>query len=344
MNNKDKSQYLSNLNIYRTSTFTIELEKKREFLANMPRVLYKYKKLDKYAFDILEKSYAFLAPVEGLDDPFDCLSDLEVDGIQKTKSKPITLFMIDHVIATVSKLGNVSVDKRELRKIVQNSFVDGTFNIEKFYKLTEKYPKLSEIEKAILSTVLLNIEPMLSEISKDDGLIQIAATVKNAQHDVGVCSLSTKRDNKVMWSLYGDEYNGCCIEYTIPNHDDIRFNLCPVLYKRHSNNNFVMRMVEFVIANTLRYYSQGQLSRGVGAINELLCTKDVDWAFQDEWRLLGKPNEKNYLLKIKAVYLGYKTSKFKVEKIKKIAKANKYDVFLMDRPSGKSKIIYTKIC
>ena len=340
MTNKEKQQYLSDINIYRSTSYPDEIGRKREFLEKMPTHLFKYAKYNKHTYDMLEKSYVYLAPVKGLDDPFDCLTDLGVDNIVERRDKSITLSMIDFVINTVSKLGNVNFDKKMIRNIVKNSFVDGEFVAEKYFEQVKQYPSLSEHEINLLSMSIATIDPMVREFTKDEKLLQVALTLKNSGNAVGVCSLSAKRDNKVMWSLYSNEYDGCCIEYQIPDNDDVRYNLCPVIYKKHINNNFVKRTIEFAVANSIRHFSEGNLNRGIGAFNELFCTKDFDWAYQDEWRLLGDPAQKTSLLKTKAVYLGFKTSKYKISKIKKFARLNKFDVYLMERPNGSNKIKY----
>lgn len=343
MTNKEKRQYLSDLNIYRSTTYPNEIARRNEFFKKMPSKLFKFKKYDKNTYDMLEKSYVYLAPVKGLDDPFDCLTDLGVEAITGRRNESITLSMIDFVIKTVSELGNVDVDKKIIRKIVKESFVDGEFNSSKFFEVVEKCPVLSEQENNLLATSILNIDPMLKMFIKDDKMLEIASTLKNSGEAIGICSLSTKRDNKVMWSLYSNEYNGCCIEYEVPNNDDIRYNLCPVIYKKYSNNNFVKKMVEFALANSLRHFSGGNLNQGIGTLNELFCTKDSDWSYQDEWRLLGNPGQKITLLKTKAVYLGFKTSKYKIQKIKRFAKQNHYNVYLMKKPIGSNKIKYESI-
>ena len=78
-------------------------------------------------------------------------------------------------------------------------------------------------------------------------------------------------------------------------------------------------------------------------MNELFCTKDTDWAYQDEWRLIGNAGAHCTKLKVKAVYVGFKVSDNNLLKLKRIAKKRGFKVFLMNAPRGKKKISYSQV-
>ena len=101
--------------------------------------------------------------------------------------------------------------------------------------------------------------------------------------------------------------------------------------------------VKLAIANCVCFASRGIYDEGLGSLNELFCTKDTDWSFQDEWRLIGEAEEHIDLLKVKAVYIGFKALKHNISRIVNLGREKGFEVYLMNKPSGKKKISYTKL-
>ena len=343
MTNKEKEQYLSNMMIFRSQPFMCELMGKRDFLNQMPKILYKYRSFDKYTKEMLEEPYVFLAPVKDLDDPFDCLTNPGVDSKQKDNLDSIGLSMIDYVMDIVISLGHIKFNKKELNRIIKKCYLNGEYNEDCAREAFRNTSLISNEQKTLLLDVLRNLDTVNETIIKDKSTENLAKISINPGDIVGICSLSTKRDNKVMWSLYGKKYKGYCVEYEIPGDNDIRFNLCPTIYKRNDDNNLIRKWVKFGIANCMRFGSAGQLNNGLGCMNELFCTKDTDWRYQDEWRLIGGANDCCTKLKIKSVYVGFKVNRNNLQLIKRIAKVKRFNVFLMNAPNGKKKITYSKI-
>ena len=84
----------------------------------------------------------------------------------------------------------------------------------------------------------------------------------------------------------------------------------------------------------------------IGAIYEMFCTKDIDWKYQKEWRLIGGTTEEEKYFKevdIKAVYLGFKVSEKNENRMKKYAKRYGFDLYKMKAPDGKKRIRFYKI-
>ena len=343
MTNKEKEQYLSDMMVFRSSPYLNELMGLKTFLERMPKTLYKYRSFDKYTKEMLEEPYVFLAPVKNLDDPFDCLVNPGIGQSHKDKEKSIGLSMVDYVLDLVCSLGNAKIDKKEARKIIPKCYIDGEYNEDRARKIIQESAFVPEEEKETLMTVLRNVDDSLKTIINDQAMENYVKISLDPGEIVGVCSFSMKRDNKVMWSLYGKKYEGYCVEYLVPNDDEVRFNLCPIIYKRNDDNNLIRKIVRFGIANIIRLWSEGKLNRGIGCMNELFCTKDIDWSYQDEWRLIGDARGHCTKLKIKAVYIGFKAKESNVRKIKRIAKKKAFEVFLMNPPRGKKKISYSKI-
>ncbi len=329
--------------IFRSQPFLCELMGRKDFVNQMPNILYKYRSFDKYTKEMLEEPYVFLAPVKDLDDPFDCLTNPGVEPDKKDSLDSKGLSMIDYVIDIVCSLGNTSINKKEIKRIIPRCYVNGEYNEDNARAAFEETTLIPPEQKEMLLGVLRNVDSVTETIVKDKSMENLAKILIDPSDKVGICSLSTKRDNKVMWSLYGNKYKGYCVEYDIPNDEEIRFNLCPTIYKRNDDNNLIRKMVKLGVANCIRFMSEGNLNRGIGCMNELFCTKDTDWQYQDEWRLIGNAEAHCNKLKVKAVYVGFKVSDNNLLKIKRIAKKKGFKVFLMNAPKGKKKITYTEL-
>lgn len=80
----------------------------------------------------------------------------------------------------------------------------------------------------------------------------------------------------------------------------------------------------------MRAVTNGHLTGNIGASMELFCTKDTDWSYQSEWRLIANAGGHFKYLKIKAIYLGFKVSKINENKMKKYSQEYGFDLYKMD--------------
>ena len=76
---------------------------------------------------------------------------------------------------------------------------------------------------------------------------------------------------------------------------------------------------------------------------ELFCTKDTDWSYQQEWRLIANAGGHFGFLNINAIYLGFKVKKSNETKMKRYAKKYGFKLYKMNPPNGNKRISYTKI-
>ena len=343
MTNKEKEQYLNDLTTCRSQALlALEDGGPEDFCFPVPSILYKYRKFDKYTKEMLEEPYVYLSSTKNLDDPFDCLTNPGVDkNATEEDIKNTGLNMIDFVIEQVWVLGKVNIDKKAIKKVMTKCWMTGEFDEEVAQNALTEIKGLTEEQIIILLALLGNLKPMQENLNTDH-MKKFAQKLINPS-TIGVCSLSTKRDNKVMWSLYGNVYDGYCVEYEIPENINTRYSLYPVLYKRNEDNNLVHSMVKMSLGTMISFFSGGKLYSGVGSINELVCTKDTDWAYQDEWRLVGEAGDHCSELKVKAVFIGFKAKRKNISLIKNVAKRKNFKVFLMDTPHGKKKITYSEI-
>ena len=344
LSTKEKREYISCLHVMDNAlhSYPEEIERANKVLSNCPNSLFKYKKIDKYVFDMLENKYAYLAPVKNLDDPFDCLGDFSTSHMMNNVKKVITNKFLKHIIRNTK---NISLSKKQLQIIdeYKDAFKPGEdFETDKIYEALKKegYPD-EIIEEAI--NQYKNLVNLFDTYDKSEVFKPFADLIMHSSEKVGVCSLSEVKDNKVMWSLYGKEYKGCCIEYQIANTKKARRFLFPVIYSRNPNNNFAEKIFDSVYAELNRILSNDLFGinkeiESVGAIYELFCSKDIDWKYQKEWRIVGGAKDHFNDAEIKAVYLGFDVAPTNEKKMLTYAKRYKFDLFKMKAPDGKKRI------
>ena len=344
MNNKEKRKYMTDMLVFDSAPFLSEFETRHDFLKKTPTILYKYRSFDEYAFEMIDEDYAYLAPVNGLDDPFDCLNDFSLEGFYNKKKNTITSEALDYILKLTCPNGIQGMSKEEVKKLAAQCIADGGIDYEKAPKVVKINGVVTTTEVEPLFVALSNFDENFKGILDNSELTGFADKAMNPGDRVGVCSLSEKRDNKVMWSLYGDTYAGYCIEYDIPKRKEVTPNLCPVIYTKRNNNKFIKKMLEYSMGAMMRAISEGHISGNIGAAMELFCTKDTDWSYQSEWRIIGKAKDHFKHLKIKAIYLGFKVSKENESKMKAAAKRYGFELYKMNAPKGQKKITYDKVC
>lgn len=343
MNNKEKRKYISDLLIIQSMPFMSEFETRKDFLRKTPIVLYKYRAFDKYSFEMIDDGYAYLAPVKGLDDPFDCLNDFTINDFYNEKTHKITPKAVDFIIKLVCPKGIQNLSVKDVKKLALQCIKEDGIDYDKVPKIVTSNGVMTRTEVEPLFVALNNFNENFQGIIESSKLVGFAKSAMSPGDRVGICSFSEKRDNKVMWSLYGKCYEGYCIEYDIPKKEEITSNLCPVIYTKRNNNKFIEKMVEFAMATSMRTVTSGHLTGNIGASMELFCTKDTDWSYQAEWRLIGNAGDKCRFLNIKAIYLGFKVKKSNENIMKKLAKEKGFNLFKMNPPNGKKKISYKRI-
>ena len=349
MTNKEKREYICCFHLSdQLNCCTIEqIERIKEVLNKRPKSLFKYRSFDKYSFDMIENNYVYLSPVKDLDDPYDCISDFDTTSIVDKNKGIISDSQLEHLInETHLQLNSEHLNIIKTHKGVINS--DSSLNEEELKLALVKMGIKDDSDKKNTISLFQQFTRITQSIENSIPLEEFGKTMMNPGDKYGVCSLSEIHYNKPMWSLYGNEYKGYCVEYEIvPNKP--RCYLMPVIYSRNPNNNFAKKLIDTIYSETNRqlsmlnrYFQDGEIFN-VGAIYELFCSKDIDWSYQKEWRLVGQAKDHYEKVKIKAVYLGFKVLKRNEERMVSHAKRYGFNVYKMKAPDGKKKIRFTKI-
>jgi hypothetical protein len=132
------------------------------------------------------------------------------------------------------------------------------------------------------------------EITASDPLqLLLAAEVEGEllqRYNKGIVALGTRADCPLMWSHYGDQHNGICIGYTIPDDATVhrvRYDAEPLVKAS---------LVEAMLDG--KGGAQEQVDEAV-----LLC-KAPDWKYENEWRLIGDRGAQDNPLELGEVVFG----------------------------------------
>ena len=151
-------------------------------------------------------------------------------------------------------------------------------------------------------------EHMMTETDKTELLADpngfIEKGMQLLREGIKICCFSTICDNLLMWAHYADKHRGICLQFDIVEDD--RNALDALMHVQYTNMN----------------YSFNYIHDSDGYIRKLVCTKALDWAYENEIRVSKTAIDGNkcyYNPKmLKSVIFGCKTEKEDIEKIKHI--------------------------
>lgn len=165
----------------------------------------------------------------------------------------------------------------------------------------------------------------LKKIISEEGLKQINkccdCLVKEfIKSDMGVCCISEEKNSKYMWTEYGNNHNGFCIEYDYKNLAILNNNLLlPVSY---TNNRVSIGMIISALIKGM--IGKKDIDK---IVYKVLTEKDVKWEPEHEWRIiceLDKENRwKGQFVNVgepNAIYIGNKVSDELRERLEAIAR------------------------
>lgn len=142
-----------------------------------------------------------------------------------------------------------------------------------------------------------------------------------------ICSLSETYDNILMWSHYADFHKGICIKYKSDSLKDY-------LYKvNYTSNVLHLSKLKRIDRKSSELF-----------INHVMCTKNLAWSYEKEWRLLFEENKlqsNKYEAVPIEILLGTNISKYHERRVKKIAKNKGISVTTLKLDEKNYKIINT---
>ncbi len=129
---------------------------------------------------------------------------------------------------------------------------------------------------------LLQLSPAKLIQKKQQMLIGIKKTLESGEyHDdvisrVGICCLTTKPDNILMWSHYADNHKGFVVEFST-NHTDKNMCMDTVEDQLFGWDVDYKQDMPTIIAGTKDFDS----------VKDVFLTKSPDWEYESEYRVLA---------------------------------------------------------
>lgn len=173
---------------------------------HFPPSFFKYKTLNKYTIDSIEKDEIWLADITTLNDPFECAVQLDYDQNYR-----------------------IMYANPELRKILATEIGIHLSDSEIQEIIASDHPNYRYTEICAAKHIPLRYTPdeLLSKIQD-----QWNAFVQETNEHLKITCFSEYNDSLLMWAHYANEHRGICIEYDFRIEDrDLRAFLLPIVYK-----------------------------------------------------------------------------------------------------------------
>lgn len=295
-----------------------------------PARLFKYMAVKKYNFEALENEYVYLCPAKDLDDQFECRANLPIYGDGSIEKGVVNKAFENYIINFIEDYppGFSKADLRQLLECCLDS--ERRMDLGKVkLKLGEVNPNLSDDEKgeAIKAFGALASGSWMSK-TNEEFFKDLVLKAMRAKEEIGIGSLTENGKSQVMWEMYGDHYQGFCVEYDFDHDPNILINAFPVIYGDKSESKLLYILVGMCMDVFLANYSKTKNPPVDGTLDyiKLFLTKYAEWSFQKEWRIIGEAKD-HFPVKIKNIYLGKRIGLKEEKRILSIAKSKGFQVF-----------------
>lgn len=292
--------------------------------------LYKYTTINKNLFDMLNNQYFYCSDIKKFDDLFDARMPFDLS----VRKEQITNKYVEEVLQSelpyfVAKKGKN--DFSIIDNLLSKEIIDSIdFSNEDNFIYDNESQKNEEISNRVFN-ILSNKQVILY-------FKKLFKTLISIQTEIKVCCFSAEKDNPILWSMYGDHFKGCCIEYDVSESLIKQVNYI----KRYELDPLYMIINGALINKTYKKIKIDK-NKVKKMLLELMYSKDELWKFQNEYRVITR--ESKVKCTINNIYLGYKISKknenkilnylgnFKIKKMKidYINQTFKFDEYIQNR-------------
>lgn len=312
MTNEEKIAYLNQI-----------IASNQQTLYYGPKLLYKYRPFDEFTFDMLENEYVYLCPAEKEDDETECLTTVDFDRLLDLETNNLKRECVNQIIGLIRPYSSEETYEIAKSKILAITRKDGTVPANFMLDLSLELQKMAPegVNVAPLVNWIVNIPEMLDKPEISNQLKPLFLTAHNARKETGICSLAESNDIEYMWEKYAKDSTGYCIEYDVTDYE-FNVGILPVIYQDERETNIIMQLVGSFIGQMITGFSNGQIQADSSHFIRLFLTKYTKWAYQNEWRLIGKANDKMVAPKISRIYLGKNASEEDQKALVNYAKKN----------------------
>lgn len=335
MNRKQANAYIREAMILKVDAIQGVLSKDwpeeyKSHFAAFPKLLFKYSKVNSYTLDAIRNEYIYLCPAIDLDDQFECRVDFPTED-DAANSEIISEEFIDALAEMIEEYPS-SFSKKDLKALIRKAldkdrrFDFGQVNL----MLDQEADSISEEQKGetIKCFGALMTGAWMSE-GNEALLKDLTIKAAKAKNEIGIGSLTENGKSQVMWEMYGDHYQGVCIEFDLSHDVNALVNTFPVIYGDKKRSKILHILVGICLDALMTSLSKSEKPwvENSREYIKLFLTKYSEWAFQKEWRVIGEAGLKFHTKSIKALYLGKKVSEDDERQLIAIAKEKGFRVY-----------------
>ena len=303
----------------------------------IPERLYKYHAVDDYTVDAMRNDYLYIAPASLMDDQFELALNV-AEGIRDTEAlhrfddEYFAYYwdVVEHLSPVFGK------EVRAMREALKDDFTVETAD-EYCRGILDRDPNFRSVYE--------RFERLRNGNSYREDQEQFFRDLLSIREDYGLHSLTEDGKNQVMWCMYGADYKGIMIEYDMSAApDEAVQGLVKVRYsgKREADpmKLYVDMMVSIVSGqHDMEYYLLARLEWML----KILATKNTEWGFQKEWRVISGPATKIKAPPVSAVYLGKRISDADRQRIYELSREKGFGLFTQEDDFNTMALRYSRI-
>ena len=272
--------------------------------------LYKYRSFEKGKFenyyDALEKGYLWFPQADNLNDDFDTVLYfdplVEAENIRNyLLANPRLYFKaIVSYSSEPLKIGYSQLDNEAFNKVIDCYDLNtGELDKSKAIKLLSKMGTTTQKAIKYLKEVDAFIEQFI--INNKDALEKVVESFVNIniaiRRDSYIYSMSETYQSNPLWAFYCNNSQGFCIEYDFNKAKDFDIekkkkllNTYQVIYSDKVEDYSFVNMLKWLLTGKKddELYLQANLD-----LFTQLMTKQADWSFEKEWRIMLAKLEDN---------------------------------------------------
>jgi hypothetical protein len=238
-----------------------------------PKHVYKYRAFSHHTLDMLVEDRLYFADPITFNDPLDTKPRLDPDIDNQALERVLELLVVQRVEA-------------ELKAAAKTIRYKGPKTLDHIARQSQ-----SAFKRRLED---LRYHATNPDITAADPLQLLLAGEVEAEllrrYNKGIVALGARADCPLMWSHYGDQHNGICIGYSIPDDATVhrvRYDAAPLVKAS---------LVEAMLDGEAD--AQGQVDEAV------LLRKAPDWKYENEWRLIGDRGAQDNPLELSEVVFG----------------------------------------
>ena len=241
----------------------------------LPQKLYKYKRFDNTAIEMIVVDKVYFADPSEFNDPLDTRTSLDIDIDDDELERIVRKFIENRT----RKLMGEAADTVGYRGPKTKAHIER-------YSRREADVAMEEIQNGAEAS------DRSTEDAKRDHLRYRIEVELIQQYEKGLVPLAERATCPLMWSHYGDQHRGICVGYSVPA--DTKAGLHKVNY---GGNRKVKASAVAAMLNDSSD-ARSQVDQAV------LLRKANSWRYEKEWRLVGIRGLRNSPLELEEVIFG----------------------------------------